>query len=89
MRIFSQFARGLSMELSACSGKVSAPKTEGADTGQLQQRGASLTAPHPLLHSCSVCLEQFYRAEQQVISPEKHLAAERKDGVVGCCQGLG
>jgi hypothetical protein len=39
MRIFSQFACGLRMELSACSGRVSAPKTEGADAGQLQRRG--------------------------------------------------
>jgi hypothetical protein len=54
MRIFSQFACGLRMELSACSVKVSAPKTEGADAGQLQRRGGSLTAPRALLHSRSV-----------------------------------
>jgi hypothetical protein len=62
MRIYSQFACGLIMELSACSGKVSAPKTEGADAGQLQLRGGSLTAPCAVLHSRSVCLEKFYRA---------------------------
>ncbi len=47
MRIFSQFACGLRMELSACSGKVSAPKTEGADAGQLQRRGG--LSRHPVL----------------------------------------
>jgi hypothetical protein len=62
MRIFSQFACGLSMELSACSGKVSAPKTERAHAGQLQRRGGSLTAPRAVLHSRSVCLEKFCQA---------------------------
>jgi hypothetical protein len=62
MRIFSQFACGLRVELSACSEKVSAPKTERADAGQVQRRGGSVTAPRAVLHSRNVCLGKFYRA---------------------------
>ena len=62
MRIFSQIACGLRMELSACSEKVSAPKTERADAGQLQWRGASLRAHRALLHSRNVSLGKFSRA---------------------------
>jgi hypothetical protein len=47
MRIFSQFACGLRMEPSACSGKVCAPKTERAAAGQLQRRGG--LSRHPVL----------------------------------------
>jgi hypothetical protein len=47
MRIFSQFACGLRVELSACSEKVSAPKTERAEAGRFNGEGG--LSRHPVL----------------------------------------